>query len=61
MRAHGQAKLSWESVRLIRLWHKDGIPVKKLAHTFSISKRAIYNLLENKTWRHPGQWDHLAQ
>jgi predicted DNA binding protein len=50
---HPQAKLTAEDVRLIRVaYESGGITQKALAEKFSVSLRAIQQVLHFISWRH---------
>lgn len=58
MRAHGNARLTWREVKEIRkIGHK--VSARIIADELQISKRAVLDILSNKTWRYEGQWDRV--
>ena len=47
----GNTKLTWEDVRKIREEHKEHHSLKLLSEKYKISKKAVHNIVTNKTWK----------
>lgn len=47
---HGQSKLTWEAVRLIRARHAKGTSQGRLAAEYGVSQVAIHFVITRKTW-----------
>lgn len=45
------SKLTWEDVDNIRLSRKEGSTVKSLMEKYQVSRKTIYNVVTQKTWR----------
>jgi hypothetical protein len=49
---HGNAKLTAEDVRQIRLRHQEGEQQKNLAAEFGISRSAVCSIIKGRLWKH---------
>jgi hypothetical protein len=49
---HPCARLTEEQVRLIRALRAEGAPYKRLADTFGVTYRAVWNIANHVTWTH---------
>ncbi len=47
----GNAKLTWEQIRKIREEHKQHGSLKRISKAYNISKKAVHNIVTNKTWK----------
>ena len=50
--SHGNAKLTGDNVRELRVLHANGATLRQLAEKFGVSNVSIYNAVSGKTWRH---------
>lgn len=50
MKTHGNAKLSWENVKVIRVM-KGLYSAAHTAREFAVGKQTILDIWNNKTWR----------
>lgn len=49
---NGRSKLTEAEVLEIRSLQAQGMPVNDLANRYGVTKRSIYNVMQNNTWRH---------
>ncbi len=52
-KVHGNAKLAWNQVELIRDFYDIGYPLQTLSRMFNAGTHTLWAIVTNKTWHDP--------